>query len=320
MRMKENILLFAAIATLLAGCSGDEASIPPNGVAEETPVSIASACMAQTTRAGYEEGEITDGSLALYFKTEGLSIDDRYQADCEKWTYADGWGLSPDGLDTKPLIWNNLGHSGELMAFYPYQACTRADLLSGGKPVSVAADQTDAATWNTVNADDTFGGDLLYAYDTAITSGTLNLRFEHLLAKLKVEVAIGSELASDAKVESLTIGGTKLSGAFHPDKRDGADAFTFAADAAAGDIKAWGNGASSFEAIVIPQTAALTLTAKVNTGGHVRTFTKALPDMAFARGTAYSIHLQVGATVVNVSNVKVNRWEEVPNAGDFSAI
>ena len=62
---------------------------------------------------------------------------------------------------------------------------------------------------------------------------------------------------------------------------------------------------STYEAILIPQTAAFTLTIRLSDNSE---FQLAVPEQTFAAGTCYTLTIQVGQDKVNLGSITQTDW------------
>ena len=67
----------AALATLLAACSNDSDVFNTPDYAD-TPIGLNVNVSPMATRAGYEQGALTEGSFGLYLTTQDTEGDERY--------------------------------------------------------------------------------------------------------------------------------------------------------------------------------------------------------------------------------------------------
>lgn len=330
--MKPKLLYIAALTALFTGCTSDDGL--PMGETADKPITIATATMdtqqgaraamraPQRAGAGYGTGELTEGALALYYLPENTTAA-RYVANCGKWTYADGWQFEATPLDSDPLLWAADNGTATWFAFYPYQTCATA-LFEKQKPIRVAADQTEAAAWTTADTDSTFLGDVLFAKGTHADGSPLTIHFGHLLAKVRINLTLGTEVESGWDIASVILDGTCLEANFVAEHY-GTDTwpFEFADDATTTPItplqcEAATGCAATYEALVIPHTYwRPTIKAQLKKGGETRTFTKALDETTFQSNTIYTINVQVGADTVSVSSAKAAPWVVEADAIDL---
>lgn len=175
-------------------------------------------------------------------------------------------------LFTGDAVWYaDAARTATLLACYPYQAA--------GMPASfsVAADQTTGCS----------ASDLLLARREGVTPSVMavNMTFTHMLVKLLVEVTN----TSGSAVTGLVIGGSIPTATVDV----AAKSVAVQPTAAAADIKAFAAEAGrSYQAILVPQQAALSLTV-TTADGKSRTVRTAAADMR--SGYSYTVQLTVTA-------------------------
>ena len=315
--MKKKLLTLVALATMFAACSNNDVPVDET---KDTPITIASAGVADlSTRAGTPAGTLTSGSLSFFFNN-GSGDEARYVADCEMWTYTDGkWQFDATGLDTQQLLWKGAGNTISWIATYPYRDHQYSHITNdniGGMVEKVPADQTDETKWTEF--------DILWATGTA-TSSTVTIEFKHLYTKFSVNLTYGTEVDAAQTVEALTVGGTYTVRDFNYGTEKWGDYTTReiidikslaleepnyidANDASKGTYNA------SFDALIIPQTAAPKLTIEMSDG---RVFAATLPEQEFKSGTQYNITLQVGQDKVELGGISATAWGQPVNGGEL---
>ena len=164
--------------------------------------------------------------------------------------------------------------------------------------------------------------DLLYqnASNVANTvSHSIDITLGHVCSKLVVNVSkLGSEIAEGKTISSIKIGGLKAVGNFYllADTYNQIDAGSWKPDVNPADIvmkstTTNANMNSTYEAILIPQTAAFTLTIRLSDNSE---YQLAVPSHAFAAGTCYTLTIQVGQDKVTLGSITQTDW--VPGNGD----
>ena len=313
-----------ALSTLLVACNQHEEIIPvnPQDNTKDTPITIQTAGVAELmTRAGTPAGPLTTGSLSFYFNNESEDAT-KYVADCEKWTCTDGqWQLDETGKDTQQLLWKGAGNEIPWLATYPYRDHQYSHLISesGGMAETVPADQTDKTKWTEF--------DILWATGTA-TSSTVTIEFKHLYTKFSVNLTYGTEVDAAQTVEALTVGGTYTVRDFNYGTEKWGDYTTReiidikslaleepnyidANDASKGTYNA------SFDALIIPQTAAPKLTIEMSDG---RVFATTLTEQEFKSGYQYNIKLKVGQDKVELKGITAVPWGKPVEGGELETL
>ena len=243
---------------------------------------------------------LTSGSFSLFFNC-GTDDDSKFVADCEKWTYTDGkWQFDKTGTDTEQLLWKGGNAEVEWIATYPYrghQYSHVADDKIGGMEEKVPADQTDKAKWN--------GFDVLWASGTT-TDGSLDINFKHLYTKFSVNLTYGTEVADGVTVKSVTIGGTYIVRHFNYATATWGETMLDITDINALGLDTATNGYdATYEALIIPQTAAPKITIEMSDG---RIFATTLTEQEFVSGTQYNIKLKIGQDVVVLGGITATPW------------
>ena len=187
---KANILATAVLATLLAACSNDSDVFNTPDYAD-TPIGLNVNVSPMATRAGYEQGALTEGSFGLYLTTEGTNSDERYNCTNRAVKYDNGWTIQGE-----QLLWKSNDATVTYYAYLPYTG-TVSDATNYAFTV-----KTDQSTEDNVKA-----SDLLWTGQQTATPGTaLDINFKHALSKLNVTLKKGSELE-----DGLTFTSVKLS-------------------------------------------------------------------------------------------------------------
>ena len=243
---------------------------------------------------------LTSGSFSLFFNC-GTDDDSKFVADCEKWTYTDGkWQFDKTGADTEQLLWKGGNAEVKWIAAYPYrghQYSHVADDIIGGMEEEVPADQTDKAKWSEF--------DVLWASGTT-TDGSLDINFKHLYTKFSVNLTYGTEVADGVTVKSVTIGGTYIVRHFNYATATWGETMLDITDINALGLDTATNGYdATYEALIIPQTAAPKITIEMSDG---RIFATTLTEQEFVSGTQYNIKLKIGQDVVVLGGITATPW------------
>ena len=243
---------------------------------------------------------LTSGSFSLFFNC-GTDDDSKFVADCEKWTYTDGkWQFDKTGTDTEQLLWKGGNAEVKWIAAYPYrghQYSHVANDIIGGMEEEVPADQTDKAKWSEF--------DVLWASGTT-TDGSLDINFKHLYTKFSVNLTYGTEVADGVTVKSVTIGGTYIVRHFNYATATWGETMLDITDINALGLDTATNGYdATYEALIIPQTAAPKITIEMSDG---RIFATTLTEQEFVSGTQYNIKLKIGQDVVVLGGITATPW------------
>lgn len=318
--MKKRLLPLAALAFAFVACDQNDDLVVDN--TKDTPITILSAGVADlSTRAGTPAGTLTSGSLSFFFNNNS-GDNGRYVADCEKWTYSNGkWQFDETGTDPQQLLWKGAGNAIPWIATYPYrghQYSHITDASIGGMEEQVPADQTDETKWT--------GFDVLWATGTA-KSSTIEIGFKHLYTKFSVNLTYGTEVDETQTIESVTVGGTYIVRHFNYATATWGETMLDITDIKAlaletpnyidanDESKRTYN--ASFEALILPQTAAPKLTIEMSDG---RVFATTLTEQEFKSGYQYNIKLKVGQDKVELGGITAAPWGEPVNGGELETL
>ena len=242
---------------------------------------------------------LTSGSFSLFFNC-GTDDDSKFVADCEKWTYTDGkWQFDKTGTDTEQLLWKGGNAEIKWIAAYPYRDHQYSHVAGehGGMDEKVPADQTDKAKWSEF--------DVLWASGTT-TDGSLDINFKHLYTKFSVNLTYGTEVADGVTVKSVTIGGTYIVRNFNYASQTWGITLSDITDINALGLDTATNGYdATYEALILPQTAAPKITIEMSDG---RIFATTLTEQEFVSGTQYNIKLKIGQDVVVLGGITATPW------------
>lgn len=312
--MKKRLLPLAALAFAFVACDQNDDLVVDN--TKDTPITILSAGVADlSTRAGTPAGTLTSGSLSFFFNNNS-GDNPRYVADCEKWTYKNGkWQFDETGFDNQQLLWKGAGNAIPWIATYPYRDYKYSYIThdAGGMDEKVPADQTDETKWTEF--------DILWATGTAMSS-SIEIEFKHLYTKFSVNLTYGTEVDATQTIESVTVGGTCIVRNFNYASQiwgitlsDITDIKSLALETPnyidAND-ESKGTYNASFEALILPQTAAPKLTIEMSDG---RVFATTLTEQEFKSGYQYNIKLKVGQDKVELGGITAAEWGDPVDGG-----
>ena len=300
---KNNILAIAAIALTFTACSNDN-DITTNNEGKDTPISLSVGVgeLSVVTRAE-NTSPLTSGELGLYITKNGeKNVLGKYLCNNAQFTYgSNGWTCGTT------YYWAADDATIDYVAYHPYQSSITGNYIS----------------WN-VTSQDSGNLDLLYqnASNVANTdSHSIDITLGHVCSKLVVNVSkLGSEIASGTTITSIKIGGLVPTGSFYllADTYNTAGSWKLdvnPADIGMKSITANSGMNSTYEAILIPQTAAFTLTIRLNNSSE---YQLSVPEQTFAAGTCYTRTIQVGQDKVNLGSITQTQWSE-ENGGPLTA-
>ena len=287
----------AALATLLAACSNDSDVFNTPDYAD-TPIGLNVNVGPMATRAGYEQGALTEGSFGLYLTTQDTEGDERYNCTNREVRYDNGWAIQGE-----QLLWKSNDATVTYYAYLPYTGTVSDDTKYAFTV------QTDQSTEDKVKA-----SDLLCTGQQPATPGTaLDINFKHALSKLNVTLTKGSELDEGVTFKSVKLSNcaTKivvnlLEGTFGNTTNSGQTITLYAT-----------TENKQYECILVPQTFAQSLKVEItDNNGKVYTFTSN-KDLTFASGEEYTLNLTVGRDKVTTGTISADPWGEEQQGGDL---
>lgn len=295
---KANILATAALATLLAACSNDSDVFNTPDYAD-TPIGLNVNVGPMATRAGYEQGALTEGSFGLYLTTEGTNSDERYNCTNREVKYDNGWTIQGG-----QLLWKSNDATVTYYAYLPYTG-TVGDAASYAFTV-----QTDQSNENNVKA-----SDLLWTggRQDATAGKALDINFQHALSKLNVTLTKGTELE-----DGVTFTSVELSNCATTATVNLTDGTAGTATNSGQTITLYATTENKqYECILVPQTFAQSLKVEItDNNGKVYTFTSN-KDLTFASGEQYTLNLTVGRDKVTTGTISADPWGEEQQGGDL---
>ena len=294
---KANILATAALATLLAACSNDSDVFNTPDYAD-TPIGLNVNVGPMATRAGYEQGALTEGSFGLYLTTEGTNSDERYNCTNREVRYDNGWTIQGG-----QLLWKSNDATVTYYAYLPYTG-TVSDAANYAFAV-----QTDQNSDSNVKASDF----LCTGTQTATAGTALDINFQHALSKLNVTLTKGSELEEGLIFTSVRL--SNCATATTVNLTDGTTGNTTNSGQTITLYAATPN--EQYECILVPQTFAQSLKVEItDNNGKVYTFTSN-KDLTFASGEQYTLNLTVGRDKVTTGTISADPWGEEQQGGDL---
>lgn len=294
---KANILATAALATLLAACSNDSDVFNTPDYAD-TPIGLNVNVSPMATRAGYEQGALTEGSFGLYLTTEGTNSDERYNCTNREVKYDNGWTIQGE-----QLLWKSNDATVTYYAYLPYTG-TVSDAANYAFAV-----QTDQNSDSNVKASDF----LCTGTQTATAGTALDINFQHALSKLNVTLTKGSELEEGLIFTSVRL--SNCATATTVNLTDGTTGNTTNSGQTITLYAATPN--EQYECILVPQTFAQSLKVEItDNNGKVYTF-KSDNELTFSSGKQYTLNLTVGRDKVTTGTISAESWGSEQQGGDL---
>ena len=269
--MRQTIMLMAACAALLAGCTNEVGE----GLGIDTPIQVtANVEGIMTTRAENTEYNLDNFGLSI---KDGQSYTGNYAgenilAESENGT----WTLG------KTVLYQGSGQS--YYAYAPYKEGHTGENLT----FTVDADQATNGLQ---------GSDLLHAAGK-VESAKLDITLAHKLSKLTVTVKKKGE-TSPIEVGDVTLRGTVPTATLDLTSGDVA-----ASDAATSEITMWKSSKGIYECILVPQ-AAKAFGVSFTYGGD--TYLWESSSYTFEGGNAYTLALTFDGKV-SMGKVTVSEW------------
>lgn len=297
---KANILATAALATLLAACSNDSDVFNTPDYAD-TPIGLNVNVSPMATRAGYEQGALTEGSFGLYLTTEGTNSDERYNCTNREVRYESGWTIQGE-----QLLWKSNDATVTYYAYLPYTG-----IVSDAANYAFAVQTDQNSDESNVKA-----SDLLWTGQQTATPGTaLDINFKHALSKLNVTLTKGTELEDGL---TLTFTSVKLSNCATEIVVNLLEGTTGNTTNSGQTITLYATTENEqYECILVPQTFAQSLKVEItDNNGKVYTFTSN-KDLTFASGKQYTLNLTVGRDKVTTGTISADPWGEEQQGGDL---
>lgn len=289
------LLYLSALAIMLASCSSDDSPTPNNSI--EHPISLASVSLGSVTdftRAGESDNvssstPITSGSLGFYITKNGDKETDKYLCDNAKFTCENNtWTCD------KTYYWASDDATIKYIAYYPYV-----------ETVENSKDYGYNIPWDISNQDADATLDLCYQSAEASnnTDHDIDIKLDHVCSKLIVNITkFGDEFGdTQPTVSGIKLGDLYTKGTYLLQYKDWA---SDKKEAVEFSMKSVGN--NTFEAILIPQSAAVTLTVTVNAEEYIMN----LPRQAFDKGTQYTLNIQVGQDITKAGAITRTPWIE----------
>lgn len=327
-------LTMAAAALALVACDKNSDDLGIDNT-KDTPITILSAGVSDlSTRA------INNGVLEGAYATLGLYVNDtdsKYTADHEYYSYAANWEFTKeDSKDDTQMLFN--GTSFDWIVYSPYWFYGDPDknFLCYAPTFSIPTDgeYNDAPyTYGDVATVSGSCYDLLWGKGTS-NSATFSPELSHVLTMLTVNITkLGTEIEDGVTIEEIIIGGTIPTGTLNlTGAETAAEVVTIPTDntVEVTDIKAFalekpnyidandaskGRYEASYESLLIPQTATIKLTVKLDNG---RVFFTTLSSQGFQSGFHYNITLKVGQDKVELDGITAAPWGETVNGGDLA--
>ena len=298
--MRQTIMLMAACAALLAGCTNEEMN---EGLGIDTPIQVtASVEGIMTTRAENTKDNLDN--FGLFIKDKDGGYDTNYGGENIEVSKLEGesvWTLANE------VLYQGSGQT--YFAYAPYQS------------IEAGATSVDFTVEANQSADEGKGmqrSDLLYAAGN-VDDPTLAITFNHKLSKLTVTLQKGENLTENVTFNAVTLRGTKLGTTLALEDGDGVKAGDLGqAEGTATDITMCPTGtAGTYECILVPQAATYSVLINATVGGEAKTYIYT-PSAAytFESDRSYTLALKVKKAdePTAIESINVKGWGDDGNA------
>lgn len=284
--MRQTIMLMAACAAVLAGCTNEEMN---EGLGIDTPIQVtASVEGIMTTRAENTEGNLDN--FGLYIKDKDGGYDTKYAGKNIEVSKPEGesvWTLANE------VLYQGSGQS--YYAYAPYQS------IGAGVTSVDFSIKTDQSGSEYMQA-----SDLLYAAGS-VTSPELTVNFSHKLCKLTVKLQTEADFSGTISYEHLY-----LRGCLSTTSLNLTDGTLGEAKGEAIETEMWHNEESgTYECILVPQTVkySVVVVANVNNSPKSYVYTPA-NAYEFKSNNSYTLTLTIKEQDVQseINSIKVAGW------------
>ena len=286
--MRQTIMLMAACAALLAGCTNEEMN---EGLGIDTPIQVtASVEGIMTTRA--ENTEYNLDNFGLYIKDKDDSYTSNYGGENIK-------ASKPEDASVWTLA-NEVLYQGSGQTYFAYAPHADAEDIDENMILSFSV-QADQSTGTNMQA-----SDLLYDQGGTVGSANLSVTFSHKLSKLTVTLQKGENLTENVTFDGVTLRGTKPGTTLNLTDGTLGDASGTATDI----TMCPATTANTYECIVVPQEATYSVLINAMVGNEAKTYvyTPSAPQ-EFLENKSYTLTLTVKNADVSMGNIGVNDWD-----------
>ena len=291
--MKQKLFTLAMAVTMLAACSNNDDVVPEVDNTKDTPITIASAGVAELTTRVITEGHLigsSDEPVSISVWVEGSA--EKYNADNVEWVHnGECWSAESQTL------FEGTNSEQEICALSPYRE--DATLEDG---VTITADGVT---------------DYLVAASTPVTSNSVSLTMTHALTKLVLRPTFGNEV-TNTNIAKVEVGGMYASGKLNISDN------TWSELSEANSKLEMDNK----EVLVIPMSGCTSFPIvitmeddrvfKTNINCPVISSEDAeVTVYGLAAGTQYTISLQIGQDKVILGDIRAASWGVPVDGGDL---
>ena len=285
------VFIFALSSFLFISC--DQQEVESFDSQKDTPISIASAGVAElTTRAiieGQLIGAVDENATMSVFVTGGSA--DKYNADNVEWIHdgTDWWSAD------SPTLFEGANSKQKICALSPYVDGASAE------GVTITADGTT---------------DYLVASQTLITSNPVNIVMSHALAMLVLNPTLGTEVAGD-NIATVEVQNMYTQGTFNVEENSWSDQGEATATFSMNKV----NG--NYEVLVIPMEECQSFPMVITmSSGRAFSANISLANVGnkLEGGTQYTIKLQIGHDTVTIGDISAASWGTPVEGGDLETL
>ena len=275
--------IFALSSFLFISC--DQQEVESFDSQKDTPLTIASAGVAELTTRAITEGQLVgsvDENVSISVWVEGSA--DKYNANNVEWVHN-----GTDWYSNSTMLYEG-ENKQKICALSPYVENASAD------GVTITADGVT---------------DYLVASQTLITSNPVNINMSHALAKLVLNPTLGTEVTGDniatVEVQNMYTQGTLNVEVNNWTNCTGTTAFTM----------------TNNEVLVVPmeECESFPIVITMESGRVFKaTISLAQVNNELASGTQYNINLQIGQDVVTLGGITAASWGTPVDGGDLETM
>lgn len=277
--MRKLFILSAAFVAVLSACNREEANAPGRG--KEITVEAAIGTMSKVTTTGDAAAFDTGDKIALYAWTGSAT-----SVPAEKVVNGVENTLGTDGKWTpaSPMLWADMVTPHYFIGIYPSRAVTNF-----------------TADAYTLNPADYEASDLLVAVNTTglkASENPVSLTFDHMLAKMFVNLTFRNQWASEPTVSAITVTAKKTATADYLAK-------ALTASGTAAPLALTKDSNAAWSGLQVSQAGVRTITISIEGKDYVFTHTE---DIPLAKGKYTTVNLIVGRDKIELGSVSISNW------------
>ncbi len=276
--MRKLFILSAACLAVIAACNREEAGVQGG---REITVEATIGSMSKATTNGIETTFDAGDKIALYAWTGSAA-----SVPAEKVVNGVENALGADGKWTpaSPMLWADMVTPHYFIGIYPSRAVS-----------SFTADPY------TLNPSDYEASDLLVAVNVAgikATDNPVSLTFDHMLAKLFVNLSFRNQWAGEPTVSAVTVAARAAATADYL-------ARTLTATGTASPVALTKDKNAAWSGLQVPQAGVRTISITIDGKNYEFTCTE---DIPLARGKYTTVNLIVGRDKIDIDSVSISSW------------